>query len=118
MGSGADRHGGFTLVDMMVAVMVLALGILGLAGTVGVVGSQMRVARVDTQLAALTRAEMERRLAAGYGSLAAGEESRGPYRITWDVSGENPREVRLIVCYQDGAVGRADTVATLVTPRR
>ena len=113
-----DRGRGFTLVDMVVAVMVLTLGILGLAGTVGVVGAQMRAARVDTQLAALARGEMERHLAAGYGSLGMGEEVRGPYRIVWEVRGEDPSELRLIVRYQEGTLGRADTIATLVTPQR
>ena len=117
MGRSQDRPGpsaGFTLVDALVSMMVLAVGILGLAATVGLVGQQMRGVKVETQLASLARAEMERLLAEGYDRLESGQRDQGPYSIRWEVDGEHPKVVRLITTFDDGGRVQADTLATLV----
>lgn len=108
------RRAGFTLVDVIVAVVVLAVGILGLSATAGVVAAHMRVAQADTELRARAQAEMESLLAGGYRRLASGESRRGGYRVSWEVSGVDPKQVRLVVERRVGREPVADTLVTMV----
>ena len=50
----------------MVAVILLTLGVLGLAATFGVVARSMNVSFLETQLRARARTEIERLLGGGW----------------------------------------------------
>lgn len=110
----ADRSG-FTLVDITVAVSILAIGLLGLAAMAGTVGRQMRLSVLDTRLALMAGSEMERLLADDLAALSSGTRRQGDYAVSWDVTGSGPREVRVVASYRDGDLERADTLTTLVS---
>ncbi|MEE9132711.1 MAG: prepilin-type N-terminal cleavage/methylation domain-containing protein [Gemmatimonadota bacterium] len=111
---GCDGRAGFTLVELVVAVMVLAIGILGLTATVGVVGRSMRISYLQTQLRARALVEMEGLLAGGYAQLMSGERREGGAQITWRVGGGDPKQLVLVVRQRLGQHELADTLATLV----
>lgn len=111
---GSGCSSGFTVVDMTVAITVLAVGILGLAAMVGVVGKQMRSSLLDTRIAMLAAREMEGLLSADRDALGSGTRQQGDMRIVWQTRGSWPRELELIVTYDDGMLQRADTLVTLV----
>ena len=106
---------GFAVVDAIVAIVLLAVGVLGLAATAAVVGSQMSASNRSAQIRALGESEMERLLAVGYAGLAAGESRRGALRAAWSVrEGGGLKQVILIVEHRSGADVVADTFGTLV----
>ena len=105
---------GFTLVELVVAVMVLTIGILGLTATVGVVGRNMRVSYVETQVRARARAQMERLLAGNRDSLVSGDLQQQGSQVSWQVTGIGPRQIWLVARKRMGQHEVADTLATLV----
>ena len=108
---------GFTVVELVVALLVLAAGILGLAATTAVVASSMRVAHLETQVATRAQAEMESLLSSGVDRLAPGARRDGGLFLAWEVSGTDLRQLRLVVRRDLGPDLSADTLLTLVRAR-
>jgi Tfp pilus assembly protein PilV len=110
----AGRSAGFTLVELNVAIMVLVVGLLGLAAATSVVAAQRRTAATYTHIWARTQEEMERLLAAGPAGLAPGEVHEGPLRINWQARDADPVELLLVTRVEEMGRVRSDTIATLV----
>jgi Tfp pilus assembly protein PilV len=115
--TGGTDGTGFTVVELIVAVLVLAVGILGLTATVGVVGWNMRVSHLQTQVRASARAQMERLLAADRDSLVSGVLQQPGAQISWQVTGVGPRQVWLVARKRIGQHEATDTLVTLVSDR-
>jgi prepilin-type N-terminal cleavage/methylation domain-containing protein len=111
------RRAGFTVAELLVAMMVLSVGILGLSATAGVVAALMKRSHLETQVMTRAQAEMERLLAGRTDTLAAGDSLRGGPNVAWYVSGEELKEVRLVVQHRVGGIEVADTLVTLVYER-
>lgn len=73
--TSADRRSGFTLVEIMVAIVILSIGILGLAATAGVVVRQMTGAVHQSVAATVAYSRMER---IRTGSCVAMKDSSSP----------------------------------------
>ena len=74
--SGRDR-GGFTLVEVIIAITILAFGLLGMAGTTALVVRQVTLADVATERSAALQTTIESLRALPFDSLAAGSDSVG-----------------------------------------
>ncbi len=109
--TGGGCRSGFTIVELLVALMVLVVGVLGLSAAASVVASNLRIARLETQARFLAQSELERVLAGGSGGVKTVDRA-GQFQVAVDVGGADPRHVRLTV---SGIVG-SDTVSdTLIT---
>jgi Tfp pilus assembly protein PilV len=97
---------GLSLVEVVVAMLVLTVGILGLAaGTGWVVGSVER-ARIETARAAALQTAIERIKATPFDEITAGESDDGPYRLSWtEVDGDGRSRVMEVVVVGPGVVG-------------
>lgn len=117
IGKRYPGEAGFALIDVTVALVILAAGIL--AGTLIMNGvlQNMRASYEATRMATLAQAEMERALGIGYERFAPGERDLGTYRISWQVRRTYPVEVRLIVGRGARGNGKADTLVALIPPR-
>jgi prepilin-type N-terminal cleavage/methylation domain-containing protein len=113
----ARSRKGFTIVELIVAIMVLAVGILGLAATAGVVGRNMRVSYLETQLRARAQSEMERLLSTPLPQLAQGQSGQADLQVTWQVTGGNLKQILIVARQRLGEFERADTLAALVGSR-
>lgn len=113
---GAGRSG-FTLVEVIVALTVLAVGLLGLSATVGVVASRMNTSLLETQVTTCALAEMEEALAVGPERSASGERRCGNLEVSWRVSGKDLREIRVVVRGWLAGSEVADTLTTLAHSR-
>ena len=117
----ADRptgsRSGFTLVEVIIAIMVLAVGLLGLLGaaasTIRVVGEG------DRAVAAAYHAggRIDQLTALGCDNIASGADTVDAiYRLSWSVAGDTASRVRpiLLVAEYPGVRGRArvDTFET------
>jgi Tfp pilus assembly protein PilV len=103
-----------TLVELIVAAVVLAVGILGLSTTAVVVARMVQVSHLHMYVKARAEAEIESMLAAGSARLESGGWEEGGVAVTWEVRGEELKELLMIVRRQAGRFVVADTLATLV----
>ena len=75
---GSKSRAGFTIVELIVAMMVFAVGMLGLAATAGTVTQLMGGAKRQTLAAAVAQSRLERLRSSPCGTLTAGvDTSRG-----------------------------------------
>jgi type II secretory pathway component PulJ len=108
---------GLTIIELLVAIVVLGVGILGVAATLGVTATYMRISYLETQLGARALAKMEELLATEQDRLFSGELRRGGLAVVWQVRDGDPAEILLVASQRLGGRERADTLATLVTRR-
>ena len=107
-------RGGFTLVELIVAVVVLTLGILGSAATAKVVASLIQASHLQTLVRARSQAQMESVLALGPDLVDSGEREIEGGRISWLLSGDDPRGILVVVRQRLGRRELTDSLATLV----
>lgn len=90
-------RGGFTLVELVVALVILAVGILGLAGTTAYVVRQVAVAGMQTERTAALQAGIERIRAIGFDNIGSGTDTVGDYIVDWQVvsTGTNSKTMRI-----------------------
>lgn len=83
-----DRRG-FTLVELIVAIVILSVGVLGLASTAAVVTRQIGAGAQQARAAAVAQARFENlrgMSCVDYGGLPyAGADDVGGFRETWSV---------------------------------
>ena len=86
-GQGPRRLGnsGFSLVEVIIAIVVLAVGLLGLAGTTVLVIKQTTLADVATDRSVALQSSIERIKATPYDSIRAGGEDSGLFEVAWSV---------------------------------
>ena len=82
-----DSRAGFSLVEVLIALVILAVGVLGLAGSTALVIRQVTVADMATERAAALQTVVERLRATPYASLAAGSDSVGLFYVNWSATG-------------------------------
>ena len=103
------RTRGFTLVELVVAVLVLSVGVLALSGTAAAVTRMMGWGQRFGASALAAQARLEALRADGCGALGGGADSAGQYRLRWRVTAAGSlRTVALSVEYPDGRGLRSD----------
>jgi type IV pilus modification protein PilV len=76
---------GFTIVEVLVAVLVLSVGLLALVGTAGMVTRMVGQGHRYTIASALASERVEMLRAQGCPDAGAGSETRGAYTISWRI---------------------------------
>lgn len=86
------------MVEVIVALVILAVGVLGLAATTGFVVRQTTMSDVTTERAMARQTIVETIRARPYDQIAAGSRSVGRFSISWDVidSGDYHKTVQVI----------------------
>ena len=74
---------GFSLVELVMALFVLAFGVIGLATTTLFITRQLTLAEVTTSRVAAIQSVMERIRATPYDSIKAGGDTIGPLVVSW-----------------------------------
>ena len=89
---GLDRQGphrgseGFSWLELIVAMVILSVGVLGLAGTTAAFALQVTLGDVKTERAAALQSVVEGIRAADYAAVGSGSETIGRYGVTWSVT--------------------------------
>lgn len=78
-------RGGFTIVELIVAMVVFAIGVLGLAATTATVARLMGSASRQTIAATVAQSRIENLRARSCASLASGSETVRGVTSTWTV---------------------------------
>lgn len=93
-----DSRRGFTLVEVIIAVVILTCGVLGMAGTTALVVRQITLSDLATERCAAIQTAIERLRAQPYSSLSSGSDSVGIFAVQWTVasSGTHAKSVRVV----------------------
>jgi len=106
---------GFTIIEVLVAVMVLTVGILGLVTTAALVTRMVGQGERYSQVSTLAAERLEILRSRSCTSLASGSASQQSFTISWTVDslpGANARTVRIVVVSPTVRGTRADTFTT------
>ncbi len=113
---GAVAHSGFSLVELIVAVVVLAVGVLGFAGTTTYLNRQATIADLRAERARATTDVLERLRTLPFDSLVAGTDSIGAFVLEWEVTNYfSAKSVRLIVRGPGHAPPQAGSMPMIVS---
>jgi prepilin-type N-terminal cleavage/methylation domain-containing protein len=106
------RAGGFTLVEVVVAIFILSLGALALVGTGRVASASLRQATLELRVAQLLQEEAERLRTLPVDSLRDGVASRVAGDALWIVrdSGAYVRVELVVAARPEAGRTLADTV--------
>lgn len=111
------RQGGFTVLEVLIAVLLLCVGMLGLTGSAALTTRMIAAARRQTQAIALGRSAVERLRSGECPREGAGRAARGPYVVRWTVSpaaGGMARRALAVVETSGARRARADTVSAII----
>jgi len=85
------RSGGFSLVEIVVAMVVLTYGVLGLAGTTLYVVREITIADLATKRTVAVQSVMERTRAFPFDTVGSGIDSVGAYELAWSATAQSSR---------------------------
>lgn len=108
---------GFSLAEVVVAVVLFSVGILALTRTSGAIARMTGLGRHASASATLASSRLERlRAEPCLPGATAGSTSTGQFREGWTVAPAGPgRALRVIINYGEGLRARADTYETRAT---
>ncbi|UCF20839.1 MAG: prepilin-type N-terminal cleavage/methylation domain-containing protein [Gemmatimonadota bacterium] len=90
---------GFTLTELLISVVIIAIGVVGFATAVGLASTELWRGQRDTELSMLVMDQAERLKALPYNLVQAGTRTEGDYVIRWVVEGADPKRVTLEALY-------------------
>lgn len=74
---------GFTIVEVIISMVILAVGVLGLAGTTGYIVRQITLADLMTERAAAFQTTIDRIQSMPYDNVTSGTDSVGVFYVRW-----------------------------------
>jgi Tfp pilus assembly protein PilV len=109
------RHGG-TLLEVLVAVVVFAIGLLALMAGSLVAARAMTDSKSLAAAAIAAQSTMDSLKAVGWDAIngASGSYTAKGHAVSWSVSGDNPRQVLVIITRQTSPSLVQDTLITYV----
>ena len=109
--SGDPRpRAGFSIIELVMALIVLAFGVVGLATTTLFITRQLTLAEVTTARSNAVRSVMERIRATPYDLIGSGGDTIGPMTISWTVTATTPQTTTLgIVTLGPGLTSISET---------
>lgn len=91
-----SRREGFTIIEVLFALIILTFGVLGLASTTLWVVRQTQVSEVATERTIALQTVLEELQAGPYASVASGSSTEGNFSVSWTVTeGSNSKLVRV-----------------------
>jgi len=112
-----NDHKGFTIVEVLVAVLVLAVGIIGLTTTAALVTRMIGQGERYSQASTMAAEQFEVFRSRSCASLTAGTATRGGFTLNWtvqDAAGGRARAVTIVVLSPTTRGIRPDTFATTI----
>ena len=115
------NRGGFTITEVLVAVLVLTVGVLGLASTAAAVTGLMTQGKVFSEATALAAERLEILRSTSCDRMTSSSETRGRYTVAWRVTPvvlgkANTVTVVVLSPTKDGS--RTDTFTTTISCQR
>lgn len=110
----SDRRG-FTIIEVLIAVMILTVGIVGLATTAALVTRMVGQGQRYTEAASMASERFEILRAQPCASLANGSQTSGGYTVAWTVTtvGGSGRQFDVTVTSPTTSGTRQDVFTTM-----
>lgn len=112
---------GFTIIEILIAIIILSVGVMGMVGSAGLVSRMIGQGKRNTRAAAVAvqRLEILRGTVLSTNprctALAGGTATTNAVTETWTVTGAGrSRRIQLILRYQSNRGLLTDTVTTVV----
>jgi prepilin-type N-terminal cleavage/methylation domain-containing protein len=92
------RRGGFTVIEVIIAMMILTIGVLGLAGTTAFFVQQVTQSDLMTERSTAFQTILDRLQSLPYDAVTSGSDSVGIYAVQWSSvdNGSQNKTVTLI----------------------
>jgi len=107
---------GFTIVEVLVAVMILSVGLMGLVTTAGLVTRMIGQGQRYTEASALANERIEILRSQKCPAAGSGTETRGAFTVSWrivEVAGGKGRNFQVVVQSPTTRGNRTDTFQTV-----
>lgn len=106
---------GFTLVEVVIALLILSIGVLGLAGTTGRSLRATTLADLRSERSAALQSVIEQLRALPFDSVTAGTDTVGVYVVDWRSTprGNLGKDLRIITLGPGLARGESGTLPSL-----
>lgn len=88
VGSG---RGGFSLIEVIIAIVILTVGVLGLAGTTAYIVRNITYADLMTERAAAFQTIVDRIQSLPFDDVGSGNDSVGIFAVTWTSTLDGPQ---------------------------
>jgi prepilin-type N-terminal cleavage/methylation domain-containing protein len=82
---------GFSMVEVIIAMVILAVGVLGLAGTTAYIVRNVTYADLMTERAAAFQTIVDRIQSLPFDSVESGSDSVGIFAVTWSSTLDGPQ---------------------------
>lgn len=119
--SGMSRmleRSAFTLIELLIALVVLSIGIIGYMSTVSMSARELWLGNRDTRVALLMADQLERLRALAVAPVSPGIRTEGDYQLDWSADPADSARVILVATYPArSGVDRADTLVAYVLTR-
>ncbi len=86
-----SSRAGFSMVEVIIAMMILTVGVLGLAGTTAHIVRQTTLADLITERSVAFQSIIDRLQALPYDSVVNNTDSVGIFRLRWTVTPDGPQ---------------------------
>ena len=83
---GRDPRAGFSMVEVIIAIIILSVGVLGLAGSTAHIVRQITLSDLMTERSVAFQTIIDRIQSLPYDSVQAGSDSVGIYSLSWTVT--------------------------------
>lgn len=119
---GPRRHGiladrsGSSLLEVVIALIVLSFGMLGMATTTAMAVRQTTLAEITSRRVAASQQVAERLRSIPFDSMASGSTHMGPYGVTWSVTASSFRAKRVEIVTQGPMVGTGELRSAAASP--
>jgi prepilin-type N-terminal cleavage/methylation domain-containing protein len=87
---GGGRSG-FSMIEVIIAMVILAVGVLGLAGTTAYIVRQVTLADLMTERSAAFQTIVDRIQSLPFDNVTSGSDSVGIFAVTWDAVLDGPQ---------------------------
>ncbi len=88
---------GFTLIEVIMALLIFAIMMVGLISSGLVASSQLRVGQNDVRVWRAVSYQMEKLLAEDYDNLSAGGDTIQGFSMVWTVTGTDLKKILLVI---------------------
>ncbi len=112
---GPRGSAGFTLVEVVIALVILSIGVLGLAGTTGHSLRATTLADLRSERSAALQSVIEQLRALPFDSVTAGTDTLGLYLVEWQSTprGNLGKDLRIITVGPGLSRGDSGTLASI-----
>lgn len=93
----AHARAGFTMVEIIIAIVILAIGLLGLAGSTGYLVRTVTLADLLTERTFASQTVIDRLQSLPYANVVDGTDTIGVFAVDWEAVDDGPQSKVLTV---------------------